>query len=146
MAKNKRRIEVATGAPGVSSNFIDIAFEHGTAVNIHGFRAMTSIEPEVGDANANGLFAVYVLPGGIIQNSDLPTTFGTFGDEDTAPYLWGIIPWTASNQSTANIEFAPKTSRTLERGGRIVVLLRIEGVSAGGVRHNTVITCFTSNV
>jgi len=143
--KNKRRIEVATGAPGVSINYIDMDFPFGTAVNIHGFRALVSIEPENADANANGFIAIYVLPGGTIQNSDLPLTFGALGDEDVAPYLWGVAPWTASNQSPFNWEFAPKTSRNMQRGGRVVLVLRIEGVSAGGVRHNTVLTCFTSD-
>ena len=143
--RNKRRIEIATGNPGISVNYVDMDFEHGTAVNIHGFRYACAIEPQDADANCNGIIGIYVLPGGVIQNSDLPSTFGTFGDEATSPYLWGIMPFVASNQTPAHLEFNPKTSRTMQRGGRIVAVLRIEGVSAGLVRHVQTLTCFTSD-
>ncbi len=144
--KNKRRIEVATGNPGISVNYVDMAFDFGTAVNIHGFRYAVALEPQDADANANGMIGIYVLPGGTIQNSDLPSTFGTFGDEDIAPYLWGLIPWTASNQTPFHWEFTPKTSRNMQRGGRIVAVLRVEGISAGLIRHVQSMTCFTSDV
>jgi len=143
MAKDKRRVEVATGASGLGNNFVDIAFDKGQSFNIHGFRYLLAIEPEDADANANGIVAVYVLPGGVIQNADLPISFGTFGDEENAPYLWGIMPWAASNQAPFHWEFAPKTSRNMQAGGRIVANLRINGLSAGLIRHNQVITCFT---
>ncbi len=144
---DKRRIEVSTGTPGANSvSFIDIDFLKGQVINVHGYRAMVAIEPEVGDANANGLIAIWVLPGGVIQNADLPNTFGSFGNEDFAPYLWGIVPWTASNQSTLLWEFAPKTSRTIQEGGRIVLEVFIQGLSSGLARVNTVQTMFTSAV
>ena len=146
MAKSKRRIEVATGTPGIGNSFVDIAFDKGQVVNVHGFRLEQIIEPQDADANANGITGVYVLPGGVIQNSDLPTSFGTFGDEKTAPYLWGIMPWAASNQAPSKVEFFPKTSRNIPAGGRIVVNLRTEGISAGAVRQSTTITCFTKPV
>jgi len=146
VAKSKRRIEVATGTPGIGNSFIDIAFDKGQVVNVHGFRMEQIIEPQDADANANGIVAIYVLPGGVIANSDLPVSFGNFGDEDTAPYLWGIMPWAASNQTPAKNIFTPKTTRNIQAGGRIVVNLRTEGISAGIVRQSTVITCFTTPV
>ncbi len=121
-----------------------MAFEDGISINIHGYRAMVAIEPETGGANANGIIGVYVLPGGTIQNADLPTLYGTFGNEIFAPYLWGITPWVASNEAPFLWEFAPGTSRNMQRGGRIVLVVRIEGLSAGAARLNTVQTCFTS--
>jgi len=146
VAKSKRRIELATGVPGIGNSFIDIDFDKGQVVNVHGFRMENIIEPQDADANANGIIGVYVLPGGLVQNSDLPTTLATFGDEDSAPYLWGIIPWAASNQTPSHVVFAPKTTRNIQAGGRIVVNLRTEGISAGNVRQTTVITCFTTPV
>jgi len=143
---DKRRTEVAQGSPGISNSFIDIAFDKGQAVNIHGFRAMVAIEPENADANANGCIGVYVLPGGLVQDTDLPQGFGQFGDEDHAPYLWGYVPWAASNQTPFHWEFAPKTSRNMQSGGRIVLDLRIEGISAGLCRQLTMLTCFTSSL
>ncbi len=141
---DKRRIEVATGAVGISNSFIDMDFEKGQSFNIHGLIVQVSLEPQDADANANGMIGVWILPGGTIQNADLPNTFGTYGDEDRAPYLWGLVPWTASNQTPFQWKFDPKTSRNMQAGGRIVVSIRVEGQSAGLTRQNTTITCFTS--
>ena len=147
MFKNKRRLEVSTGTPAANSNsFIDMDFETDTVVNIHGYRAEFAIEPQDADANANGLWAVWVLPGGVIQNADLPSSYGAFGQEDFAPYLWGYGPFIASNQTPEHIIFAPKTSRNMQSGGRIVLQIFIQGISAGLARLNTTQTCFTSNV
>jgi len=146
VAKSKRRIEVATGFSGIGNNYIDIEFDKGQVVNVHGFRMEMCLEPENQDANANGMLGIYVLPGGVIQNSDLPVALGTFGDEDTAPYLWGIMPWCATNQNPAELKFTPKTTRNIQAGGRIVIDLRVEGITAGNVRHLTSITCFTTPV
>jgi len=144
MAKNKRRTEIATGTPGIGNSYIDIAFDNSTEVNVHGLRVEVDLEPQNADANANGVIAVYVLPGGVIQNTDLPVALGSFGDEKFAPYLWGIGIWMASNQTPAHWEFTPKTSRNIQRGGRIVVNLRVEGITGGLMRQTTLITCFTT--
>ena len=141
---DKRRTEVSTGTAGLSINYIDIAFDKGQAVNIHGYRCNVCIEPQDADANSNGILGIYVLPAGVIQNADLPITYGQFGDEKFAPYLWGLKPWCATNQTPFDWEFAPKTSRNMQSGGRIVLVIRIEGQSAGLSRMNTSQTCFTS--
>ena len=147
MTKNKRRIETTQSNPGISTNFIDINFDDGTAINIHGYRAECAIEPEIGDSNATGFWAVWVLPGGVIQNSDLPATLGALGDEKHAPYLWGAGVWAASNQTPWNMPaFAPKTSRNMQRGGRIVFEIVVTGITSGNVSLDTFQTCFTTDV
>jgi len=139
-------MEVSTGTPGISHSYIDMAFVDDTVVNLHGYIAAVSIEPQDADANSNGMIAVWVLPGGVIQNADLPATFGQFGNEDFAPYLWGMKPFTASNQTPFNWEFSPKTTRNMQRGSRVVLHIFIQGVSAGVNRVNTSQTGFTSQV
>jgi len=146
LVQNKRRMEVTTSAPGISNNFIDVEFLDDTVINLHGYRAMVAIEPEAGDANANGILAIWVLPGGTVQNSDLPTTYGEFGNEDRAPYLWGLKPWAASNQNPFNYEFVSNSSRNIQRGGRVVLQVFIQGLSSGLIRLNTAQTGFTSQV
>jgi len=144
---DKRRLESSTGTPGAGSvSFIDMEFDKGQVINLHGYRASVAIEPQDADANANGMIAVYRLPGGVIQNSDLPKTIGDFGNEAWAPYLWGIVAWCASNQTPYHWEFAPATSRTVQDGGRIVLDVYIAGISAGLARVNTIQTGFTSPV
>jgi len=146
MAKDKRRMETSTSAPGISTNFIDVDFLDGTVVNVHGYRAQFAVEPEDGDANANGFWAVWVLPGGVIQNSDLPASIGTLGNEDFAPYMWGSGLFMASNQTPWVSEFVPGTSRNIQRGGRIVLEISITGLTVGAVRLLTRQTMFTSDV
>jgi len=147
LVKNKRRVEVATGTSGAgATNFIDMDFEKGQTVNIHGLRVEVILEPEDADANSTGIWAVWVLPGGVITNSDLPAAFGDFGNEDFAPYLWGIGVYAATNQTPGKINFEPKSTRNMQSGGRIVLELVTAGVSAGQVRHREVITCFTTPI
>jgi len=146
MAKDKRRMEVTSSAPGISNNFIDLEFLNDAMVNCHGYRAEAMLEPEVGDANFNGIWAVWVLPGKTIQNSDLPTTYGEFGNEDRSQYLWGFGPLGGSNQNPEKLVFAPKTSRNMARDSRIVLQIFIQGISSGLVRLNTTQTCFVKAV
>jgi len=146
MAKSRRRIEVSTSTPGISNNFIDLEFVNDAMVNLHGYRAHAVLEPQDADANANGIWAVWVLPGKTIQNADLPVGFGDFGDEDRAVYMWGIGTFAATNQTPGIIEFAPGTTRNMARDSRIVLQIFIQGVSAGLVRLNTVQTGFVSAV
>ena len=107
---------------------------------------MVCLEPIVGDANANGFIAVWVLPGGVIQNADLPTTYAALGDEDHAPYLWGLKPWQASNQTPWCGELVFKSSRNLQSGARIVLQVNVAGLTTGSIQINTIQTMFTSNV
>ena len=146
MVKNKRRVEVATGTTGVGTNFIDMEFTKGQAVNIHGLRVEAWWEPQDQEANANGIWALWVLPGGVIQNGDLPSTHGNFGNEDFAPYLWGIGTWQATNQTPGHMMFAPSSTRNMQEGGRLVFEFLVNGISAGVLRHNDVITCFTTPI
>jgi len=140
-------MEVTTSTPGISHNYIDMDFIDDTVVNVHGLIAQVAIEPQDGGANANGMIAVWVLPGGVIQNADLPATYGQFGNEDFAPYLWALIPWVASNEAPFIMPpFAPGSSRNMQRGSRIVLHVFIQGISGGLVRMNTSITAFTSVV
>ncbi len=144
---DKRRIEVSTGTSGVGQSFIDMSFDKGQVINLHGYRASVAIEPQDADANANGFIAIFRLPGGLITNGDLPVTYGALGDEKKyGAYLWGVIPWTASNQTPFHWEFAPKTSRTIQAEGRILLQVQISGISAGVARINTIQTGFTSAV
>jgi len=139
-------MEVSTSNPGISNNFIDLAFVNDAMVNLHGYIAQLAIEPENADANANGIWAVWVLPNDTIDNGDLPLTYGGFGNEDRSAYMWGFGPWVASNQTPYHMIFAPKGTRNMQRNSRIVLHVRIEGVSAGLVRLNTTQSGFVTQV
>jgi len=146
MSKNKRRTESATGTFGVGSSFIDLDFDKGSVVNWHGMTVSIALEPENADANSNGYVAVWVLPGGVIQNTDLPDGVGQVGNQDFAPYLWGVEMFACSNQTPYHWLFRPKTSRNIQEGGRVVVQIRNNGISAGVLRQNTIITGFETQI
>jgi len=146
MAKNKRRLEVSTSTAGVTNNFIDLEFVNDAMVNLHGYIAQFSIEPQDMEANSNGIWAVWVLPNNTIQNSDLPTTYGEFGNEDRSQYMWGYGPFNASNQTPYTMMFAPKGTRNMARDSRVVLQIFIQGVSAGVNRLNTTQSGFVTQV
>ena len=149
MTPQRRRIGADTGSNNTlnsnSADFVEIKFDETDSVNIHGLRYCFSIEPENADANANGFWVFYCFPGGILSVNDMPSTFATLDNEDFHPYVWGIGCWTASNQAPYHYEFTPSTSRTCQKGSRVVGVITKTGVSAGNVRINQTLTCFTSN-
>jgi len=142
----KRRVQSTTLTLGVagSANII-VDQDQADVANFHGWRFCFSLEPENADANSNGFWAVWCLPGEGIQTADLPNTAGEFGSEDFAPYLWGIGCWTASNQAPYHMEFAPQTSRTCQMGARLVFRVFQQGISAGQARINMITTGFQSS-
>jgi len=121
-------------------------FLNDAMVNVHGYRMQFGTEPTTGEANANGIWAVWVLPGKTIQNADLPTTYGEFGNEDRSAYLWGMGPWLSSNQTPNHVEFAPKGTRNMARDSRIVLQILVQGLSIGAIRINTTQTAFVTVV
>ena len=127
------------------ADVIQIELDEGPSVNVHGLRYCFSIEPENADANANGFWLALCLPAGLITDSVTPDSWATMDNEDFLPYVWGVGCWTASNQAPYHYEFTPSTSRTCQNGARIKCYIVKTGISAGAVRINQTLTCFTSN-
>ena len=149
MNTQRRRLNAESRANATLSNAevddIIIFLDESASVNVHGLRYCFSIEPENQDANANGYWVMYCLPGGHIDTNTLPANFAQLDDEDFLPYVWGVGCWTASNQAPYHYEFTPSTSRTCQAGARLVGSIVKTGISAGAVRINQTLTCFTSN-
>jgi len=149
MNTQRRRLDAeSTSNATLNSNSLDdieIKLDEGPSVNAHGLRYCFSIEPENADANANGFWVLYCLPAAVITSPDLPSTFADLDNEDFLPYVWGVGCWTASNQAPYHYEFSPSTSRTCQNGARLRGTIVKTGISAGAVRINQTLTCFTSN-
>ena len=145
----RRRLNTQTSANGLLNNNttdnIITDLDETAAVNVHGLRSCGSIEPENADANSNGFWCVFCLPAEVIDIDDLPETFGELDQETFLPYLWGVGCWTASNQAPYHFEFTPSTTRTCQKGARIVFYVIKTGISAGNVRINMTQTMFTSS-
>ena len=146
MNPQRRLISVTTDQISVGNEeFNTLNLDESASVNLHGLHTCFSIEPENGDANANGFWVVYCLPSQVITaTSDLPQSVASLNSDEYNAYVWGIGCWTASNQAPFHYEFAPRTSRTCQKGARIVLQILVEGVSAGLVRINTTQTGFTT--
>ena len=131
----------------LTADDMTLTLDESNAVNVHGLRYCMSIEPENADANANGFAVVYCFPAGLVltSNANLLQDFSDFNNDDVNPYIWGITCWTASNQAPYHWEFNPKTSRTCQHGARIVAQVIKTGISAGNVRINQSLTCFTTS-
>jgi len=127
-----------------SADDISYQVEETNVVNVHGLRFCFSIEPENADANANGWWAVYCFPGETLTVTNVPDDSSSFNGENLNAYLWGVGCWTASNQAPFHYEFAPSTSRTCQKGARIVCYVVKDGISAGNVRTIETLTFFTS--
>ncbi len=149
MNVQRRRLNAeSTSNATLNSTTVDditITLDEGPAVNVHGLRFCFSIEPENADANANGFWILYCFPAQQVNLANLPNSFAQLDDEDFLPYVWGVGCWTASNQAPYHYEFTPSTSRTCQNGARIVGMVVKTGISAGAVRINETMTCFTSN-
>ena len=149
MNVQRRRLEAETDSNTTlnspSADVAQLTMNEGPSVNVHGLRYCFSIEPENADANANGFWVLYCLPAGILSTGDFPGTFADLDNEDFLPYVWGVGCWTASNQAPYHYEFTPSTSRNCQNGARILGMVVKSGISAGAVRINQTITCFTSN-
>ena len=124
---------------------IEIEQDEQATMNFHGLRYCFSIEPEVQDANANGIWYVVCLPQGLIQSGDLPSTIGELvNDEKVAKYIWGLGCWTASNQAPFHYEFAPNSTRNCVKGARIRAVIVPNGISSGALRIIQILSIFTS--
>ena len=149
MNTQRRRLDANTDQKTVGGQAqVTIEQNETDAANMHGMHYCFSIEPENGDANANGFWIVYCLPAGVIDQAvgtDLPSSFSDLDNEDFLPYVWGVGCWTASNQAPFHYEFAPRTSRNCQKGARIVGVVSVSGISAGLVRINSTMTCFQSS-
>ena len=149
MKMNRRRLDAQSDVVAVNNQSrVKITQDETDVANLHGLHYCFSIEPEVQDANANGIWICYCLPAGVIDETsagNLPQNFADLDNEDFLPYVWGVGCWTASNQAPFHYEFAPSTSRNCQKGARILGVILVTGVSSGNCRINQTITCFQSS-
>ena len=150
MNPQRRRLDYDSSASALlndnSIHRTEVLLDESAAVNAHGLRYCGSIEPENGGANCNGFWCLFCLQASVIDvTTDLPKTAAELDNEDFLPYLWGVGCFTASNEAPYHFEFAPSTSRTCQKGARIVGYIVMSGISAGQVRTNSLLTMFTSS-
>ncbi len=142
----RRRFHAISDAVGVgTATILTAAIDESNGVNIHGLRLGFICEPETGDANANGMWALWCLPDEV---TGAPSTVtATMELEGSNAFLWACGVWAASNQTPYCLpETALGTSRNCQQGARLVLTVHKEGVSAGNVRVRSFMTFHTKSL
>ena len=110
-------------------------------VNCSNIWAEFIAEPENMDANAWGTWA--------LMNFDIDSTeLGTpaidgafFNNREYNAMIIACGLWAGSNQSPAKVQIHPKTTRNIINQGRLELIVRNLGVSAGNVRLALMMQC-----
>jgi len=142
----RSRVHVESSNTAVSTNEqILYTVDETNGVNIHGLRIGFIAEPENVDANAWGMWVLWCIPDPVSAVPSITTT--VLEAEGSNPYIWAMGVWAASNQTPYCLpETNLGTTRNCQKGARIVLDIRREGVSAGNVRITGFIRCFTSSL
>ena len=99
-------------------------------INFHNIWASFSTEPENSTANAQGIWALMVIP----ENGTIPTLdIATLNNETNNVYIIACGAWGSSNETPETITVHPETSRTLNPGDALVLEVFPSGVTDGEV-------------
>ena len=144
--RERRRVHALSNTSGAGTTHTNVAtVDETNAVNIHGVRISFVCEPEIMDANATGVWALWCLPR--VTTAVPATTIANLEAEGDNPVLWMCGVWGGSNQTIYNLPITnPKTSRNCEAGTRVVLAVERGGVSSGNVRIKSIITYFTKSL
>ena len=140
----RRRVHTNTAAGGSSFSLNTIGtITETNGVNAHGLRASFVCEPENVDANATGNWVLYCIPD---EAFAVPVSSTTVLElEASNAFIWALGTWAASNQTPYCKDIEIGTSRNCQNGARIVLVVDVEGVSAGNVSVRTTLTYFTTS-
>ncbi len=114
-------------------------------VNFHNVHFGYAVEPQNADANANGTWALFCIPDAV---SAVPSTaVSALELEGSNPFLWALGVWTASNQTPyTSGDFVIRSSRNCPRNGRLIMIVDVEGISAGDSRILSYLTYNTKSL
>ncbi len=129
----RKRIHVASNSSGVNIQDLIATVDEANGVNFHNVHCGFACEPENAGANSNGTWVLWCLPDAV---SAVPSSLTSVLEaEGSNPYIWAMGVWIASNEtpySSGDITF--RTTRNCQNGGRLVLSVNKEGISAGNVR------------
>ncbi len=96
--------------------------------NFHNIWGSVSVEPQNGDANAQGTWALLLMR----EGATTPTlTDVVVNGEVNNAIIVACGVWSASNQSPYNTSFHPATSRTLQAGDKMTLICIVTGITVG---------------
>ena len=142
----RKRIHISSALVGAAAEKQLLAnVDETNGVNFHNVHFGFAVEPQDADANANGTWVLYCIPDAV---STVPTSSqGVLEAEGSNPFIWAMGVWTASNQSPyTSGDMVIRSSRNCPRDGRLIMVVRMEGVSAGTVRTLQYLTYNTKSL
>ncbi len=129
-----KRIQVSEsdlGAAGTQTTFLTVPDEPREEINFHNIHGSINCEPTSADANAQGNWALYIIPDG---GSAKTLSDSAINNEVDNPRIIATGVWGASNQSSyQSPDINPKTSRNLQSGDILALGVTVTGVTAGVV-------------
>ncbi len=129
---------------GAQKNLI-ATVDETNGVNFHNVHFGFAVEPITAAANANGIWVLYCIPD---ATSAVPTSSqGALEVEGSNPFIWAMGVFVTSNESPyTSGDLVIRSSRNCPRNGRLVMSVRIEGVSADTVRTLIYLTYNTKSL
>ncbi len=119
--------------------------DESNGVNAHNLNFCFTCEPDSTDANSAGQWVLWCLPD---ETSGIPNpSIAGLEAEGSNAFLWASGLWNASNQTpytSPNIHIA--TSRNCQNGARLVLIVRVEGITAGSTRVVQMLTYNTKSL
>ena len=157
---NVQRKRISTGKTGSSITedatiVIQFNFNDAPSVNVHGLHVDISMTPFGPDESLEGRWYVVALPQSIVHDATVLTAWvdnlNTIASANTAlqssEFVWGSGAFICAEQAPFNTHFAPKTSRNMQDGSALFVIVVADAVS--GVVDNwdasTHISAFVSS-
>ena len=140
-----KRIQVNEGNNGVGQKtvvFLEVPTDPREEVNFHNIWGSVTVEPEIGGANCQGTWVLYILREG--------ATSPTFNDATVNAELSNAIiiacgVYSASNDFNYNsLPINPKTSRTLMPGDKLELQSVITGITAGNASNRVMLCAHTT--
>ena len=144
MQRTRIHTESTSAGVGVSTS-VTYTIDETNGVNVHGMRLGFIAEPINADANAHGMWVLWCLPDEI---SAVPSvTANVLELEGSNAFIWAMGNWSASNETPFTLpEVNLGTSRNCQNGARLVLVIGREGVTAGNVRIQAWMRCFTKSL
>jgi len=129
--------KVTSTTNGLAFTVLEQRFDSSDAVNVHGMRCSMTASPFGPDETLIGRWYVCMLPPSIISDilvfNAWKDNLGSFADAndftESSELIWGSGPIQCTDHTPFKEEFAPRTSRTVQKGSGLFLLMVVDEVS-----------------
>jgi len=127
-----------------TSNLI-YTIDESNGINAHNVHINFICEPETAGANAHGAWVLWCLPDEL--STQPSSAIVNLELEGANQFLWACGLWAASNETPFVLgDTTFGTIRNCANGARLILAIQMDGVSAGAVRVDTMLTANTKSL